>query len=160
MKSKFEQSMEFTLKWEGSSFVDHPNDPGGATKYGITLQTAKENAVDVDKDGDTDKEDMKKLPLETAMQIYKARYWNVLRCDDYPFSYAVSLFDAGVNHGVGRAAQWNKEAKGDTRRFNELRTAFYITLAKQERFKPFFKGWMNRINDLKKYITITDQSSP
>ena len=158
MKTKFETALEFTLKYEGG-YVDHPSDPGGATNHGITLRTAKENAVDVDKDGDTEKEDMKKLPLETAMQIYKAQYWNVIRGDDYPVGYACSMFDASVNHGPTQALKWHLVAKGDTRRYNELRTTFYITLAKQERFKPFFKGWMNRITDLKKYVTIVEQAN-
>lgn len=153
MNNKFKDTMEFVLKWE-AGYSDHPNDPGGATNMGITLQTAQEVGLDKNGDGIINKEDVKNLTLEDALQVYKARYWNALRCDDYPFPYACSLMDAGVNHGVGRALKWHQIAQGNVQKFNELRTVFYIELNKQPRFKVFFRGWMNRINDLKKFITI------
>jgi lysozyme family protein len=34
-KSRFEQAVELVLQHEGG-FVQHPRDPGGATKFGIT----------------------------------------------------------------------------------------------------------------------------
>ena len=154
---KFKRALEFTLKYEGG-YVDHPNDPGGATNHGITIHTAKAHGVDVDGDGDTDKDDMRNLPLETAEQIYKASYWNVCNCDNYPLGLAVALFDTAVNCGPGRAKRWLAESKEDTRAFIELRNLHYLTLANNNpKFKVFLKGWFNRTNDLKKYIEIIEK---
>ena len=149
----FEQALNFTLKWEGG-YVDHPNDPGGATNKGITIGTAKAHGVDVDGDGDTDKDDMRNLPLDIAMQIYKADYWNASRCADYNWDFAIALFDSAVNCGVSRSTKWVNESQGDVNRLINLRVIHYIALSKQDRFKPFYKGWMNRVNDLKKYLEI------
>ena len=48
----------FILKWEGG-FVNHPNDPGGATNMGVTLKTWKSQGYDKDGDGDIDVIDLK-----------------------------------------------------------------------------------------------------
>jgi lysozyme family protein len=153
---KFKIAFDFTRKWEGG-YNDLPNDPGGATNHGITIHTAKAHGIDVDGDGDTDKDDMRKLPLEIAEQIYKASYWNACDCDSYDLCFSVALFDTAVNCGVSRAKKWATESNGDVHRLIELRTIHYITLNDNQKFKPFFKGWMNRVNDLKKYLTIIER---
>jgi lysozyme family protein len=33
---RFEFSLRFVLKWEGSEFTNDPDDHGGATRFGIT----------------------------------------------------------------------------------------------------------------------------
>lgn len=153
MITPFEQAMRFTLDHEGG-FVNHPNDPGGATNMGITLGSAKAYKVDVDGDGDTDEEDIKNLPLEIVMQIYKDRYWNACDCDSFDTDYAIALFDTAVNCGVGRAKIWHERAKGDVDALLERRRIHYLELISRNptQFGVFKKGWLNRVNDLKKYL--------
>lgn len=38
-ESDFEILMDFVLAWEGRVFEDDPDDPGGATKYGLCLRS-------------------------------------------------------------------------------------------------------------------------
>ena len=40
--------VDYILKWEGG-YVDHPNDPGGATNMGVTIGTAKALGLKYDK---------------------------------------------------------------------------------------------------------------
>ena len=65
----------FILKWEGG-FVDHPNDPGGATNMGVTLKTWKSQGYDKDGDGDIDVIDLKKITKQDAIKMLKNNYWS------------------------------------------------------------------------------------
>lgn len=42
----FEKAHEFTARWEGG-YIEHANDPGGATKYGISLRFLKQQGLEV-----------------------------------------------------------------------------------------------------------------
>ncbi len=61
--SNFEKAVEKVLEHEGG-YVDHKNDPGGATNYGISLRFVKQSTgidLDVDGDGDIDADDIKAM---------------------------------------------------------------------------------------------------
>lgn len=87
------------LAHEGG-YTNHPSDPGGPTNWGITIYDARAywkaaaTAADV-----------KAMPREVALAIYKAKYWDALRCDDMPAGLDYCLFDYGVNSGIARAAR-------------------------------------------------------
>ncbi|MCH8520818.1 glycosyl hydrolase 108 family protein [Glycocaulis sp.] len=106
MASRFANALDHVLRWEGG-YVDHPDDPGGATNFGITLATLqgwRGRAVT--------KADVKALTKAEAGEIYKARYWDQCRCDELPEGVDAIVFDAAVNHGAGRAARLLQEALG------------------------------------------------
>ena len=65
----------FILKWEGG-FVNHPNDPGGATNKGVTIAVWKKQGYDKDGDRDIDVADLKLITVEDATKILKLNYWN------------------------------------------------------------------------------------
>ncbi|MBL4872523.1 MAG: peptidoglycan-binding protein, partial [Rhodobacteraceae bacterium] len=48
------------LRREGR-YVNDPDDPGGATKFGVTIHTMRRLGIDVDGDGDVDVDDVRKL---------------------------------------------------------------------------------------------------
>lgn len=97
----FEAAFSETLGKEGS-FSDDPNDPGGATKHGITERVARANGYSGR---------MEDLAEDEARAIAKAQYWDVLRLDDVePHSIARELFDTGYNMGVGIAGQFLQRA--------------------------------------------------
>ena len=100
--------MQFVLKNEGG-FVDNPDDPGGATNMGITLGTLRAwrgKSVTVD--------DVRNLSREEAIQIYRANYWNPLRCDDLPLGVDMVVFDFGVNAGIRQSAMTLQRVLGVT----------------------------------------------
>lgn len=118
-------------------FVDHPSDPGGATKYGITQTVARANGYEGD---------MRDLPQSTAFQIYWLKYVVAPNFDDVAEldeKIAAELIDTGVNAGTKRASQWFQQALNA---FNERARAWpnvtvdgSIGPATIEAFKAFKK---------------------
>lgn len=87
--ARFEDAIEYTLKWEGG-FVHDPDDPGGATNMGITLKEAKKWGIETS-------EDLKNIPGELVKKIYKSDYW--FHDLFHSQKIATKIFDAGVNMG-------------------------------------------------------------
>ena len=85
----FEKAIKQILKLE-DDYANHPQDPGGETNYGITKAVARANGY---------QGDMEKLPLNTAIQIYKKEYWQKLP-EINNFNISFLLFDFSVNSGV------------------------------------------------------------
>lgn len=133
---EFERAMSFVAKWEGG-YVNHPSDPGGETKYGISKRAYP-------------KLDIKNLTMDQAKEIYFKDYWLKAGCDNYKFPVNMILFDCAVNMGVGRALKFLAEVGPLPGALLGIREEYYEKLATRERFKPFLKGWMNRLNDLKR----------
>lgn len=101
MKENFHHSLAHVLKWEGGEkYTDHPVDPGGATKYGITRRTLQRW-----RGRKTSKDDVKALTAGEAADIYQAMYWDVCECGSLPAGFDLAVFDTAVNQGPGRAAK-------------------------------------------------------
>lgn len=97
---RFAECVAVVLAHEGG-FVDHPQDPGGATNMGITLRTLREWRSD-----DTlGPEALRDLSETEAREIYFARYWNPIRADELPPGVDLAVFDWAVHGGVRRAAR-------------------------------------------------------
>lgn len=94
----FDQCFEKLISHEGG-YVNHPNDPGGETKFGISKRAYPQV-------------DIKNLTMESAKAIYKADYWDRAQCDKLPPSVAYLLFDAAVNSGIGQAIRFLQRAVG------------------------------------------------
>ena len=99
MQDNFEKSLELILHHEGG-FVDHPEDPGGATNKGITLDTysgylGRKATVD----------ELKNIPDDHVKDIYKNNYWDRVKGDDLPSGLDLCLFDWAVNSGFKRPAR-------------------------------------------------------
>lgn len=88
----FDNAIELILKHEGG-YVNHPDDPGGETKFGISKRAYPDL-------------DIAKLSENDAKTIYKEDYWDKLRSDELPFPLALVTFDAAVNSGRMRASKW------------------------------------------------------
>jgi len=100
----FDQCIEKLLGHEGD-FSNHRDDPGGATRYGITEAVARKVGY---------RGDMRELPLDLAKKIYRNDYWNAVRADELPEAARYVMFDAAVNSGPKQAAMWLQRALGVT----------------------------------------------
>lgn len=105
---RFEDALGIILQHEGSEFTHHPEDPGGATRHGITLQTLK----DWRGARPTTAEDVKALTVEDAAPIYHNWYWDRVHCDELLSGVDLIIFDSAVNQGTGRAAMFLQQAAG------------------------------------------------
>lgn len=80
-------------------FVNDPADPGGATKYGVTIGTLRALGLDKTGDGQVTVEDVKALTRADAVRIFRERYFHAPRIDLLPKPLQPSVFDMQVNAG-------------------------------------------------------------
>lgn len=98
MKSNFDACLAHILRHEGG-YVDHPNDPGGETNFGISKRAYPG-------------ENIKGMTRARAAHLYRRDYWDAVRGDDLPAGLDLVAFDAAVNSGVSRGAKWVQQAVG------------------------------------------------
>ena len=89
-------------------FSDDPDDRGGATLCGVTLNTLNDWAHKVIGPSTTyTKEELQDLPFRVWLEVVKILFWKALRCDEFysrPHR-ALAVADFGFNSGVKRAAR-------------------------------------------------------
>lgn len=170
MTDAFLKALKFTLQWEGG-FVNDPDDPGGATNFGVTHRTydawRKKNGQKT--------QSVQKIQTEEVEQIYFEEYWLNGKCDRLPDDLAIAHFDWCVNHGVSGAIKHLQDvvfAKMDGVFGPRTEQAIYASIhlngeinllrayvARRKRWydsgNPKFRaGWMNRLNALKKLLHV------
>lgn len=80
-------------------FVNDPDDPGGPTKYGVTLHTLRRLGMDLNADGGVDIADIKALTRSDAENIFVEHYFNQPKISQLPDVLHASVFDMYVNAG-------------------------------------------------------------
>lgn len=153
----FEQAFDVLLGHEGG-FVDHKDDPGGATRYGITEAVARAHGY---------AGPMRDLPLAVARGIARTAYWDKVRADELPAALRYVVFDGAYHSGSAQSVKWLQRALGvaddgvigpktlqavaaaDARallmRLLSVRLRFLTGL---KTWPAFGKGWARRIADL------------
>ena len=163
MKENFDKSLALILKHEGL-YIDHPQDPGGATMKGITLATFTDF-----KGRAMSKEELRAISDADVRAIYKSRYWDAVRADELKPGVDLLAFDMAVNKGVGRAAKLMQRAAGvaedgalgpkSMAAINALDAADFIAKVSEARrdfykslktFPVFGKGWLRRVDETEK----------
>jgi hypothetical protein len=170
LKFVFEHECEFKKGHYGDlNFVRSENvakDPGGLTKWGID----KKSHPNVD---------IENLTQEQATEIYRKEYWERHHCDKLPWPLSAVHFDNCVNTGAGRAVKllqrvcgaqddgvWGPNTHAAVMHACKLdspdvvamhvikkkREFYKMLVAKDPDFKEFEDGWLNRTNDLEKFI--------
>ncbi|SEN94689.1 Predicted Peptidoglycan domain-containing protein [Paracoccus alcaliphilus] len=81
-------------------YVDDPDDPGGATNFGVTIGTMKTLGLDLNRDGRIDKQDVRALTRTQAQQIFVEHYFTRPRLAELPQMVHASVFDMYVNAGT------------------------------------------------------------
>ena len=169
-----EKLIDGILEREGG-YVNHRDDLGGPTNYGITLETLREYNRTIGHDSDdfssdeTTLYDLQYLPVEKARAIYRQNYITGPKFDQLATgSLLEEIVDAGVNHGPGRVVGWIQDIVGVTAdgivgkdtiravmKVDEVRL-YFAFLARRIRYygeitaaRPrnvsFIKGWLNRV---------------
>lgn len=167
-KAAFNIAFEETLGHEGG-YVNDPADPGGATKYGISLRWLRSVQPNASVD------DIKQLTEDEAKGLYYEHWWEKYRYGELPARIGPKVFDISVNTGPSQAhkllqrATWavcgeaNKikddgvlgpmtlatvvECDADMllSAYRSEAAGFYRTLVAQKpNFKRFIKGWLKR----------------
>ena len=81
-------------------YVDDPDDPGGATKYGVTIHTMRRLKLDLDGDGDVDADDVRLVDPDRATDLYLRHYFRRPKIDWLPEQLHSTVFDMQVNSGA------------------------------------------------------------
>lgn len=153
----FDDAFGLLLGHEGD-FSNHKDDPGGATRFGVTEAVARRVGY---------RGDMRELPLDLAKRIYREEYWNPIRADELPAPIRYPAFDAAVNSGVRQSILWMQRAAGvaadgvlgprsmtalhmsDHRRIAAIMIAQRLRfMTRLQNWRSFSAGWANRIADL------------
>jgi lysozyme family protein len=98
-RATWPEALARLLAHEGG-YSNHPADPGGPTKFGITLADYRRYVKP-----DAAAADVRAMCIEEASAIYRARYWDAMNCDALPAGVDYAVFDYGVNSGTGRAGK-------------------------------------------------------
>lgn len=80
-------------------YVNDPDDPGGATKYGVTIHTMRRLRMDLDANGQVDAHDVRHLTRADAQQIFVQHYFEDPKIAQLPHALQASVFDMYVNSG-------------------------------------------------------------
>lgn len=148
-------------------------DPGGPTKFGITIH----DLIAWRKGGQLTSsnfgkwtEEVKKLELHEALDIYSKKYWDPVRADELPSGIDLLIFDLGINAGPSVGIKKMQKCLGVTQdgvfgtatlkaiwalkgfaAFNDgyydAKMAFYRSL---HNWPQFGNGWTNRANKMKR----------
>jgi lysozyme family protein len=81
-------------------YVNDPDDPGGATKYGVTIHTMRRLGMDLSGDGVVDAEDVRRITRAQAVEIYLDHYFLRPRIAELPEALHATVFDMYVNAGA------------------------------------------------------------
>ena len=152
--ANFENLFNRLMEHEGG-YVNHPNDPGGETMYGVTKRVANAHGY---------WGDMRKLPKSLAKQITEKSYYKAVKGDQLDRLIAWQLTDAAYNHGNRQAVKFLQRAVGASDDgligprtlsavadmdkndvvllFNAERLEFFTNL---RIWQTFGKGWARRI---------------
>lgn len=80
-------------------YVNDPDDPGGATNFGVTIHTMRRLKLDLDGDGVVGVSDVRRLSRAQAVDIFVTHYFERPRIAEMPEALQASLFDMYVNAG-------------------------------------------------------------
>jgi lysozyme family protein len=103
----FSRALPILLEHEGG-YVDHPDDPGGATNQGITQDTYDRWR----KEHDMEPRPVEEIAADELEAIYREEYWLPAHCEEWPWPLSLVVFDAAVNHGPGQAIRLLQRAAG------------------------------------------------
>ena len=169
---EIEAALDKILKWEGPR-SDDAGDPGGLTIWGVSARWARDLRLDLDGDGDTDRQDLERVTPAIAKDLFADAFWRRPRIDRLPLMTQPVMIQFAVNCGAPRAIMelqklvdevpdgvigpatlraaeaWSSR-RGGVNALVDAQIAYYRRLValKPVRAK-FLQGWINRANDFR-----------
>jgi lysozyme family protein len=168
-RRRFDACFEAVYKWEGGRYTNHPADPGGPTKHGITLKR-----LSAWRGKKVTANDVKRLSKAEAKDIYYSHYWKASECDALPAGIDLCVYNRSVNSGPVRGQRllqtllrgYGKriavdgdigpetiaalQGVGHRRIVDDYFEAYERYYRSLKTFPTFGKGWLNRNRDLHK----------
>ena len=172
---KFESAVKVVLLHEGL-FTNNPNDPGGATNYGISLRFLRAAGIDgnMNRSDHVGIEDIKALNPDKAKNIYYKYFYKKYNINNVVSTMlATSLLDMSVLMGGNEAIKLLQTAldahlvidgilgkntlaqinSANSYNLNEKFKAqcilhFQYLITKNEKLSVFLNGWTNRVDSL------------
>lgn len=80
-------------------FVNDPDDPGGATNFGVTIHTMRRLKLDLNGDGTINVADVRNLTRAKAVDIFIKHYFEAPLIASLPTPLQPTVFDMYVNAG-------------------------------------------------------------
>ena len=172
MSGRFDKIFPVILQNE-KGFVNDLSDPGGATKYGVSLRFLKsvgDYDYDLDGDGDIDIDDIRLLKIEDAKEIFYGRFYAPLRLDELKNEkLALEVIDHAINAGMKSAVKILQSIAGTkvdgimgqktiaaantfldniALRYADARKDWYLDLIEDKpHYAKYQAGWINRVNN-------------
>jgi lysozyme family protein len=163
----FDAALPFVLRWEGG-YVDHPDDPGGATNRGVTQGVYDDWRAQQQQPTRS----VREITGDEVRAIYETGYWTPPRCDLLRSQLDLVHFDTAVNMGVGRAIRFLQASLGcavdgqfgphtesaaagcelasTITAYCDAREDYYRRLVeKRPSLGVFLRGWLNRLHALR-----------
>ena len=143
MTDRFPICHPITAAYEGG-WSNHPQDPGGATMYGV-IQTVYDAWR---KKKGLPRRSVKFIEMSEALEIYRTNYWVPCGAPNLFPGVDLAVYDASVNSGVSRGRKWLAASLGSTdhtetvKRICRARLSFMQSL---KIWKTFGKGWGRRV---------------
>ena len=166
--SDYKKLKPIVRKWEGNAFVNHPADPGGATKWGVTIATfrsiyGRSKTVN----------DLKNMTEEQWNYIFKVHFWDRWQADKiesqsianivvdwvwasgiYGIKYPQQILGVTADGKVGPKTLaaingYPNQKELFQKLWNRRKKHFKNIVKNRPASKVFLKGWMNRLNDFK-----------
>ncbi|MEM1073837.1 MAG: holin-associated N-acetylmuramidase [Pseudomonadota bacterium] len=81
-------------------YVNDPDDPGGATNFGVTIHTMRRLGMDLNRDGAVTPADVRALTRDQAIGIFEKHYFEKPLIAMLPEVLHATVFDMYVNAGA------------------------------------------------------------
>lgn len=112
--ANFPKANAFTQRWE-KGYVNHPNDPGGATYNGISLRFLKDTGIDINGDGHINAKDIQYLRdnnrQDLVDEIFYKAFWRDPGLDRFSsIKIQTVLYDSSVNTGRTQSVKFLQRA--------------------------------------------------
>lgn len=144
--STYDEALQQVFVDEGGYSNDR-GDPGGPTKYGITIHDARSYWKH-----DATAHDVANMPKPVAEDIYKKHYAEPIHYGDLPAGVDYAVLDYGINSGIHRALRvyntYKKHTPVDV--INDIYDERLHFLRSLHTWSLFGKGWKRRCDNGRK----------